>query len=107
MNKNDLQEFFYLLMSSWIFSIEKTRDELLRDNITNTLRIHWNTNYFVMGHLENSCGISLDTEGKSTMDLILANFLENLTPEQYSYKLDADPEVQPGESFTSYLGDLS
>jgi hypothetical protein len=44
---------------------------------------------------------------ESNMDLILANFLENLTPEQYSYKIDADHEVQPGESFTSYLGDLS
>ena len=165
MNKIDLQELYYLLMSSWIYSIEKTRDELLGDNIAYTRRLGWNATRFVMDHLENSCGILIETEGKSTRELIesiikcledsgfiqegtvtvkdeknnkisiamtkcraaackeliqkgvdphvclrsiiLTNFLENLTHEQYSYNLDADPEGQPQGICTSYWGDVS
>lgn len=64
MNKIDLQELYYLLMNSWIYSIEKTRDELLGDNIAYTRRLDWNATRFVMDYLENSCGILIDTVGK-------------------------------------------
>ncbi|WP_321421601.1 hypothetical protein [uncultured Methanobacterium sp.] len=165
MNKIDLQELYYLLMSSWIYSIEKTRDELLGDNIAYTRRLGWNATRFVMDHLENSCGFSVDAEGKPPIEImksivecledagfikkgtvtvkdegnrkmsisvtkcraaackdlikkgvaphvclrsiILANFLENLTHEQFSYHLDADPEGQPRGVCTSYLCDVS
>ncbi len=165
MNKIDPQELYYLLMSSWIYGIEKTRDELLGDNIAYTRRLGWNATRFVMDHLENSCGFSVDINGEKTVEvmksiiecledagfiqegtvtvkdegnnkisisttkcratackdlikkgvephvclrsIILANFLENITHEQYSYQLDADPEGQPDGTCTSYLGDVN
>lgn len=162
--KIDLQELYYLLMSSWIYSIEKTREEILGDNIAYTRRLGWNATEYIIDHLKSTCNIDLETERKNLKDImesiikcledvgfiqkgsvtvkeeddsisitmtkcraeackdllkkgmmphvclrsiVLANFLENLTNHQYSYRLEADPEGQPEGTCTSYLGDVS
>lgn len=165
MNKeSELDDLYYLLMSSWIYGIEKTRDELLGDNIAYTRHLGWNATKFIMEHLEKNCGVNIATENKSRKELmesiincleevgfikkgtvtvkeedksiaisltrcqaeackelvksgvmphvclrsiVLANFLEDLTNEQYSYRLEADPEGQPSGKCISYLGDLN
>ncbi|OPX58976.1 MAG: hypothetical protein A4E25_01403 [Methanobacterium sp. PtaB.Bin024] len=165
MNKKmELEELYYMIMSSWIYSIEKTRDELLGDNIAYTRHLGWNASKFIMEHLETTCGVHLDIENKNHKEImemiikcledvgfiqegtvtvkeengsiaisitkcqaeackelvkngvmpnvclrsiVLANFLENLTNEQFSYHLDADPEGQPEGKCTSYVGDIS
>lgn len=69
--KIDLQELFYILMSSWIYSIEKTREELLGDNTAYTRRMGWNATKYIMDHLEttcdleNICELDVDLEEKS------------------------------------------
>lgn len=68
--KLDLEVLYYLLMSSWIYGIEKTRDELLGDNIAYTRRLGWNATEFIIGHLESTCGIDLDTENKSLKEMM-------------------------------------
>lgn len=57
-------ELFYLLMSSWIYSIEKTREELLGNNIAYTKRIGWNATEYILNHLKDKCDINLERETK-------------------------------------------
>ncbi|NYB52571.1 MAG: hypothetical protein HVN35_08450 [Methanobacteriaceae archaeon] len=68
--KLDLEGLYYLLMSSWIYGIEKTREELLGDNIAYTRRLGWNATEYIMSHLESTCGIDLDIENKSLKEVM-------------------------------------
>ncbi|MBI5681405.1 MAG: hypothetical protein HZC47_10970 [Methanobacterium sp.] len=63
-NKFERTELFYLLMNSWIYSIEKTREELLGNNIAYTKRIGWNATEFILKHLKKMCEIDFDGENK-------------------------------------------
>jgi hypothetical protein len=162
--KIDLEELYYLLMSSWIYSIEKTRDELLGDNIAYTRRLGLNATNYIMDYLKTACNtdmcketqtqdnletmkyiiecledvgfIQKDTvsvsQSEGTLSLsmtkcradackqlinngiipkvclrsiVLANFLESLTGEEFTYMLEADPQSQPKGSCTTYLGE--
>ncbi|HMK54637.1 MAG TPA: hypothetical protein VK444_07640 [Methanobacteriaceae archaeon] len=67
-----LEELFYLLMSSWIYSIEKTRDELLGENIAYTRRLGWNATEYIMEHLKTTCNVDMaeKTDSKNILDLM-------------------------------------
>ncbi|MBM4241227.1 MAG: hypothetical protein FJ150_06150 [Euryarchaeota archaeon] len=61
-----LEELYYLLMSSWIYSIEKTRKELLGPNIAYTKRIGWNATEYITEQLKAKCDIK--AEGETPLD---------------------------------------
>lgn len=70
--KFERDELYYLLMSSWIYSIEKTRNELLGENIAYTKRIGWNATEYILDHLKNQCNINLEDENtKNTLENII------------------------------------
>lgn len=70
-NKFERTELFYLLMNSWIYSIEKTREELMGNNIAYTKRIGRNATEYILNHLKKSCDLKLGGENK-------LNTLENI-----------------------------
>lgn len=81
-DKIALEELYYLLMSSWIYSIEKTSSELLGDNIAYTRRLGWNASEYIKSHLTTVCGTdmvekSADKNVKDTLEEII-NCLEDL-----------------------------
>ncbi|GAB4311210.1 MAG: hypothetical protein Kow0019_09540 [Methanobacteriaceae archaeon] len=73
-----LEELYYLLMSSWIYSIEKTRSELLGENIAYTKRIGWNATEYIMEHLKTRC--DMDMGGESPLEIMksIVNCLEEV-----------------------------
>ncbi|MGB9978092.1 hypothetical protein [Methanobacterium sp.] len=58
--KINREELYYILMSSWIYSIEKTRKELLGENIAYTKRIGWNATEYILDHLKNKCDLGIN-----------------------------------------------
>jgi hypothetical protein len=61
MNDNiSLEELYYVLMSSWIYSIEKTGDEFLGGNIAYTRRLGWNATEYIIEHLGDKCDFDFD-----------------------------------------------
>lgn len=160
MNKEKFErkELYYLLMNSWSYSIEKTRNELLGENIAYTKRIGWNATEYIFKHLKNRCDIDLEAKNtKETLknilkcledinfvkkgdisvkddknkllieivnckadackelvnreimpqvclrSIILVTLLEKVTGNEFSYKLNADPESQPHGKCTTIL----
>ncbi|MEN4006205.1 MAG: hypothetical protein PQ964_02405 [Methanobacteriaceae archaeon] len=57
MNKDkiSLEELYYVLMSSWIYSIEKTREELFGEDIAYNKRIGWNAAEYIVKRLDPKC----------------------------------------------------
>ncbi len=65
-----LEELYYVLMSSWIYSIEKTRAELLGENIAYTKRIGWNATEYITKKIKDRCEIDMEPVGETPFETL-------------------------------------
>ncbi|MCK9151715.1 hypothetical protein [Methanobacterium alcaliphilum] len=78
--KIDLEELYYLLMSSWLYGIGKTSNELLGNNIVYTRRVGWNAADYLVNHLKITCDIQTSPQDEDLLEIMksIIRCLENV-----------------------------